>query len=693
MKYESWNVASRNPEGERRLHAAGLSPLSAVVLAARGITEPKAALALMNLGVWQLHDPMLLRDMDKAVLRLRQALISGERIAVYGDYDVDGITAACLLTDYLRSQGGDVLIYIPDRFREGYSLNFAALDNLCSRGVSLVVTVDCGTTSAAEADYAAQLGMEMIITDHHECKTGLPRALAVVNPCRPDCDYPFPKLAGVGVALKLVLAMSGEEQAPHVLQIYADLAAIGTVADVMELTGENRVIVSQGLEALRSPQRPGIAALMEKCGLMDKPVTASTVSFGLAPRLNAAGRMGRPDVAVQLLTVQSISQAAGLAQTLCALNRARQMIEQEIYTQCLQQLEERPDLRRNVIVLAGEGWHQGVIGIVANRLSEKYGVPAFIICLEGERGKGSCRASGNFNLFEALETCRDLLLDFGGHALAAGFTLRRENIDAFQHRMVQLARKQKRRETLPLLVDAELWENALMTQDNVERLDELEPFGMGNPRPVFLLRGMTVTRLASVGGGRHTRLTLSRDGLTLDAICFYGSPQELGVRRNSRIDVAGQLCVNKYRGNRNVQLQVQDIRPALSTEDWDRQAYRRWREGAVLTPPELQLLIPERPDFAAIWRYLAEVGRTDNTPVNFSREVALARGRNIPYSRTMVCLEVFQERGLIWLQANQDGLQIETKTVVGKVDLERSSVMLRLRQMAAEFETDDRAEE
>ena len=443
MKFKEWSVAPPCPNGRRALEESGLSPLLAAVLSARGVTDPEDARRLLSPQAEPLLDPMLMRDMDRAVARVRRAVENGETITVYGDYDVDGITSTCLLTQFLQSLGADVRPYIPGRLEEGYGLNHEAVAAQARQGVGLIITVDCGITALDEADYARELGVDLVITDHHACKDRLPQAAAVVDPHRPDCPYPFKGLAGVGVALKLAMAVAGPEKAGAVFRQYRDLAAVGTVADVMPMTGENRTIVRQGLDDLHPPRRLGFAKLIECAGLSERPMTSVTVGCALAPRINASGRLGRAEVALELLLTQDPDRAEALAQTLCDLNRERQTIEGDIFQQCVQRLTEQP--QSGAIVLADQQWHQGVVGIVASRLAEQFACPTFMVCLDQGMGKGSCRSWGGVNLFQMLQSCAPLLESFGGHAMAAGFTVREENIPALAdalRRAVEAAPKQ-----------------------------------------------------------------------------------------------------------------------------------------------------------------------------------------------------------------------------------------------------------
>ena len=561
MRYKQWKIAHPSPEGRAQLERAGIPSLLACVLSARGVTEPEQAWKLLTPGEEPLLDPMLLKDMDRAVLRVTRALKRGETIAVYGDYDVDGITATCLLTDCLTRLGGRVRSYIPDRLEEGYGLNQEAVLHLARQGVTLIITVDCGITAAREVEFARELGIDVVITDHHECKQAIPEAAAVVDPHRPDCPYPFKGLAGVGVALKLAMAAAGPDRAGLVFREYADLAAVGTVADVMPMTGENRTIVQTGLAALAHPRRVGLAQLMEEAGLGDKPVTSVSIGYTLAPRINAAGRMGQADLAAELLLTRDPGRAAALAQELCALNRERQTIECEIFQECVQRLERRP--QSGVILLADEHWHQGVVGIVASRLTEKYSCPAFMVCLDQGMGKGSCRSWGGVNLFHLLTQCQDLLEGFGGHAMAAGFTVREENIPALDRRLRQLVLEEQAGEELPSLldIDAAVLPQEL-TVEAVEALDALEPCGAGNPRPVLVLTGAHVISAAQVGRGRHLKLRLEGRGVPLDAIFFSVDGSELGLTPGCRVDVAFYPQINDFRGVRSVQLQVVDLRHA-----------------------------------------------------------------------------------------------------------------------------------
>ena len=597
MKFSKWHIAPAEEADIRRLGEAGYPQLVSQVLAARGISTAEEAAAFLERGRDLTCSPFLMKDMDRAVECISRAISQGRRIAVFGDYDVDGITATVILVDYLKSRGVDVLHYIPRRIEDGYGLGQDAIRSLHEQGVELLITVDCGITGVEEVDFAASLGMDVVITDHHECKDTLPRAVAVVDPHRPDCTYPFPYLAGCGVALKLVLALGGESREEALFSRYCTLAAIGTIADVMPMSGENRIIVSRGLECITQSDFIGLHALLQEAGLMDKAITSVQVGFVLAPRINAAGRMGAADKAADLLLCQDPAEAARLARELCALNRERQAVEQTIYAQAVEQIDHLPPQERSALVLASDTWHQGVVGIVASRLSEKYACPSFMIHLNGTVGKGSCRSWGGFNLFAALERCSDLLLDFGGHELAAGFTIDVANIPAFRQRMNQLVREYQGggAPEVCLEIDAALTCPSRVTLTEVEALGMLEPYGAGNARPLFCLMGATLERLQSVGQNRHLKLRLSKGSSQFDGIFFSVSPDTCPVAAGSRVDAAFYLQINEFRGNRTVQLQMVDIRPSLTVstrEDECLHLLERCLRGDRLLPKEAVHLLP-----------------------------------------------------------------------------------------------------
>ncbi len=686
MRFKKWNIGTPAERDVALLRSAGYPYLLSTVLAARGVTTAEAAAEALERDRSLSMSPMLMRDMDKAVARIQRAISQGETIAVFGDYDVDGITSTVLLMDYLKSCGVRCLRHIPRRIEEGYGLSKEAIQGLRDQGATLMITVDCGITGNEEVDFAASIGLDVVITDHHECKEELPRALAVVDPHRSDCPYPFKHLAGVGVALKLVLALGGESREDALFARYCTLAAIGTIADVMRMEGENRTIAFCGLEALPHTDFVGVHALLKEAGLLGKPITSVQIGFVLAPRINAAGRMGAADLAADLLETDDPARAEELAKALCDLNRERQAVEQAICADATEKIERLRAEDRSALVLSSEDWHQGVVGIVASRLSEKYACPSFMIHLKDGVGKGSCRSYGGFNLFSALESCADLLEGFGGHALAAGFTIREENIPAFAAAMNDYVCACTGGEEMvsALDIDGELDDVGLLTLEGVEGLELLEPYGAGNPKPVFSLSGCLVSAVNEVGGGRHLKLKLTASGRSFDAIFFSATAEEAGVGPGDRVDVAFTPQINEYRGWRSVQLQLCDLRPALTRAQAERALYEKFRRGEPLTRQEAEALLPSREEFVTLWRYLkghAGQAPLEATAHRLARSIARSAGRRETVMRTLVCLEVFDERGLIRLEHTTDHLHIALRSVDGKVNLDDSCIMRKLRHI------------
>ena len=669
MKYQQWSIPELPAGAVDRLTGAGYPYLVSSVLASRGITTPEEAAAFLERDRDLPYSPFLMKDMDKAAQRVSRALADEEKIAVFGDYDVDGITATVILVDYLLSRGGDVVHYIPRRIEDGYGLGRDAILSLHGQGVRLLVTVDCGITGMEEVAYANSLGMDVVVTDHHECKEELPPACAVVDPHRPDCGYPFKHLAGCGVALKLVLALGGESREEALLSRYCTLAAIGTVADVMQMSGENRTIVSRGLASISRSDFIGLHALLHEAGLSDKTVTSVQIGFVLAPRINAAGRMGAADMAADLLLCTDPHRAEHLARELCALNRERQAVEQEIYSQAVEQIEETPPQERSALVLASDTWHQGVVGIVASRLSEKYACPSFMIHLSGGTGKGSCRSWGGFNLFAALESCSDLLLGFGGHELAAGFTIDRDNIPAFRDRMNEYARSYcgGQQPESALEIDVAIAHPAAVTLEELEALSVLEPYGSGNARPLFCLLGATLLRTQNVGQNRHLKLRLGKGCAQFDGIFFSTVAERCGCHPGDRVDAAFYLQINEFRGSRTVQLQMVDIRPSLCASGREQEALtlaHRCAAGKAVSLREARRALPTREQFAAAWRFLdrtvPEDGlTTDRLPL--LRLMAAELGGAEPVLRAAMCAAVFRERGLLDWQLNGDAITLHLR--------------------------------
>ena len=677
LKYGIWNAAQPLSSHVNALTGSGYSPLTAMILAARGIRDARAAHEYLRCDA-PLISPYAMQDMDLAAARVALAMTEGETVAVFGDYDVDGITATCLLTHFLRSNGVNCIPYIPGRLEEGYGLNPIAIDQLHEQGVKLIVTVDCGITALEEAKLCKELGIDLVITDHHECKDALPRAVAVVDPHRPDDRYPHKHLSGVGVAFKLACALSGDANA--VLEQYADMVCLGTVADVMPLQGENRVFVERGLQLLRATGRPGLAALMAECGCDSKSVSASSIGFMLAPRINAAGRMGKIELAIDLFLTEDVAQGQQLAQALCELNRQRQSVESEIYEQAVSMLPEgeTPD----AIVLADDSWHQGVVGIVASRIAEEFCCPAFLICLDGDHGKASSRSYGGLNLFSSLTTLSDLLESYGGHELAAGFTIHRSKIDAFRKSICAIAKEYYQTDTPHTVLDVDCCiPPELLTLGNVTSLDAMEPCGNGCPKPVLMMKDLVVDRLRPVGGGKHLRLRLRKGNHTFNAI-YFSCGQELGcVQQGETVDVVFNPQINEFRDERTVQMNILDIRPACKAEcDPDLSLYRKLCER-TLEPQQAEALLPDRTQLGMVWRYLSAFPCTQDSPMCLLRKIVRWSGAAMSLSQLLVCLNVFSDVGLLQVFRHHKYISVKLMQPGQKADLNASRTMQTLQAL------------
>lgn len=666
MKMKDWNIPFTRPGAAHALTEAGFTPLLSQVLALRGVENAVQANKLLYGGKETLHDPLLMLGMDGARARVLQAIEGRETVAVFGDYDVDGITSSCMLTDWLRHKGLTCYYYIPDRNEEGYGLNCGALDTLKSKGVSLVITVDCGITAVEEAAYARQIGIDMVITDHHECRNdALPDAVALVD-CKRDGDtYPNKNLAGVGVALKLMCACEGSSD--MALARYADLVAIGTVADVMPLTDENRYLVRLGLEQIIRCPRPGIAAMLRESSIDPARLTASTIGFSLAPRLNAAGRLGKASIAAKLLLSTDEHTAASLARELCELNRKRQSIENDIWKEANAQLQGvTPD---GPIVLASESWHQGVIGIAASRLAEQYSLPAIIVCLNGDVGKGSCRSYGGFNLFEALSACAEHLIGFGGHALAAGLNVQRDKLDDFR-KALRAYYIENRPEPRPeVQCDLLITDPALLSLDNVRSLDLLEPYGNANPKPIMCVSGVQLEAMSEVGGGKHTRFRIRMGQAHFECIFFSHSAAGTGVHEGDLIDIAFTPQINEYRGNVSVQLVASAVRVHDPHALCD--VILRGAESCCWAAAPY---CPERSDFVKIWRGMREDFRVGADTDSILHQCP----PGMEPERFCLCLMTLREVGLL---AGPDGsiYGATQKQLSEKADLEATQLIRSLR--------------
>ena len=535
----------------------------AALLLNRGISTEQQIRTYLRKSLECVHNPRLLPDIDKAVSRITDALENQEKIVIYGDYDVDGITSTALLYDFLKTAGAQVDYYIPDRISEGYGLNIMAVNKISKSGARLMITVDCGITATGEVALANAQKLDVIITDHHTCKEKLPEAVAVINPKRPDSEYPFRELAGVGVTFKLVLALAVAwgQKSRDCFDRYAEIAAVGTVADVVALLDENRVIVDRGLAQLKNTSRPGLRALTDVAGI--KNMNAASVAFFLSPRLNAAGRLGSAKTAVELLLSNDDQAAYETAKALDDENRRRQLTEQKIFQEATALIDSDPNFeQKKVIVLAQAGWHHGIIGIVASRICEKYYRPTILISHENGVGKGSGRSIPGFNLFDALTACKDQLTNFGGHAMAAGLGLNMADLDSFSAKINSYAKERLTPEDLCRRISIDcMLRPADVSLRTAVLLSRLEPFGMGNEKPVFSLSRLTVQSISPMGiDNKHLRLRLCAGGQQFLAVGFGMGGLLPAFRQGDWVDAAFTLEINSYQGNTQVQLLLKDLK-------------------------------------------------------------------------------------------------------------------------------------
>lgn len=625
-----------------------------------------------------LSDPFLLKDMDKAAARITRAVDNMEKIAVYGDYDADGVTSTAMLYSYLETRGADVIFYIPQREGEGYGMNIGAVEYLKEQGVSLIVTVDNGISSVQEVARANELGIDVVVTDHHRPQEILPDAVAVVDAYRPDDTSPYKHFSGVGIAFKLLMALEdGAGDVEDLLEAYSDLAAIGTIGDIVPLTGENRTLIRAGLERLSQSDRPGVQALLENAGIAGKALTSTNVAFTLVPRINATGRMGAPERAVRLLISGYEEEAEVLSEEICADNEERRRVEAEIAEAAFADIEAKRYMKDRVVVVDGENWHHGVIGIVASRVTERCGKPCMIISRGETEAKGSGRSIEGFSLFEAICACGDLLIKFGGHPMAAGITLKPENIEAFRKRINQYAAEHfPQMPTQTVTLDCKL-NPAVLSVSMAQSLTQLEPFGNGNPQPVFGLFNMELSNVTPVGGGGHLRLTLEKNGAVITAMRFNTKPEELPYHIGDKIDLAVQLEAREFRGQPSLTVIVRDMKfAAFNTEKniASLASFEKWQRGEVLSAEDKNRLYPDRACLAAIYRALRTVNGKETDQVRFVSQF----GKDMTLGLFKTALLVFEERGLVHSEIADDTFTATLIETSGKTDITRSPVLLAL---------------
>ncbi|MBQ3379365.1 MAG: single-stranded-DNA-specific exonuclease RecJ [Clostridia bacterium] len=690
MKNDSWQcLFDRRTENTDALSSLSQNELVKILLINRGITNADEAHSFIDAGEDLWNDPFLLKDMDAACARILKAISAHEKIAVYGDYDVDGVTSTAVLINYLTDLGIETEYYIPQRCDEGYGLNSCAIKALYDSGATLLITVDSGITGFEEVKYANSIGLDIIITDHHECSSEIPDALAVINPKRPDCPYPFKNLAGVGVVFKLICALSGKDKMKDMFCRYCELVAIGTIADVMPLSGENRLIAKEGLKHLQSTDNLGLRSLISMAGLESKPINAVLVSFVLAPRINAAGRVGNANLAVELFVTKDKKTAEDISDELIQKNKLRQETEAEILRQVNKELERLNPQKSEpeIIVLENEAWHQGVIGVVASKICERYGCPTILISSQEEPGKGSGRSIGNFNLFRALEKTSSYLEKYGGHELAAGLSIKKENIPAFRKEINRLSRDELASIEMPALTaDCELYPYEI-TIDTINSLSVLEPYGTGNPTPVFIMKNVLIWDVVPISGNKHVRLSfqLERDKF-VSAFFFNKTEDELGVISGDRVDIVFTANIHTYRGRDSVQFIIKAME--LSGKygvnmHTCHEIYLKHKDSLALRKDELETIIPVRDDFVATYRYLcakAQRGINEFSISKLSREVSWHSKREVNHAKMMVCLEVMQENSLINFRYFDKTITVFINKSAPKIDLNDSKILNKLKE-------------
>jgi len=651
IKNKKWIVLNSNiNEISRISNKFNISPLIASVIINRGITNDDDISNYLSKDISLLLDPFLLTDMDKAVLSIKKALNNKTKIAVYGDYDVDGITATYIVYDYLNSIGANVIYYIPDRSDEGYGVNISAIDHLKEKGVGLIITVDVGITAVEETKYAKNNGIDIIITDHHTPKEQLPQAIAVINPKTNNNKYPNSELAGVGVAFKLVCALANCDA--DIIKKYSEVASIGTIADMVPLSGENRIIASYGLGNLKSSKNVGLCSLMKVSGIDKSCITSSNISFGIAPRLNAAGRVASARTSVELLLENNSDRALLIAERLDEDNKVRQSEEFNILKEAEEIIEKNKLYNDNVIVVAKEGWHHGVIGIVSSKITEKYYKPSTVISINDDgTAKASGRSIAGFNLFDALSECSHTLIKFGGHDLAAGFSLNAQNIDLFRKTINNYADKIINDDILTPKLNID----AIINPSNIScavatDIEMLEPFGIGNKVPIFCVEDAVVSSVRIHKSGKHAFLTLNKNHTTFDAPAFNMANAFGNLSPGEHLSIAGMIKINSFKGTDSVQFVAKDIKMFDNTSIND-------------------------DSLRCVFMCIKESVARNIFKVKLSELKDMAAQKNciISITNIKICLKIFEELELVFSELNGENIYIKRgKNFYSKCNLEDS---------------------
>lgn len=697
---KNWRIPEKDFNAIRMIaEALNISGLTADLLASRGYGTVSAAKEFLNTSTDNLHSPFLLNDMVKAVERIETARARGEKVYIYGDYDVDGVTSVYILFDYLSSIGLSAEYYIPHRAGEGYGLNIAYVQRAVEESAGLIITVDTGITAESEVEYANSHGLDIIITDHHECRETLPEAYAVINPKRFDSTYPFKDLAGVGVAFKLIAAhaLRINGNADHVLKRYGEFVAMGTIADVMPFTGENRILISYGLRRLEKTENYGVKALLGCINAKSRKVDGQTVSYGIAPRLNAAGRMASASRAIELFFAVTKEDAAIIANDLCLMNSERQSVENEIYTQAVKMINSDAERYENIIFLADKEWHHGIIGIVASRLADRYLKPVLLMTYaegnfppSGIVVRGSGRSVSGLNLVNALSYCSDSLIKFGGHELAAGFSVEEEKLYEFESKINEYIKiNNVKYNSVCYNIDRELKKEDLSLQV-VKEMNLLEPFGNSNELPLFLLRGITVCAVTGVSAeNKHHRISFTKEDSQYEAMYFNKRREECRFAHGDRIDILCNMGINSYMNRESLQLIIKDVRyntDGLDNAGAEAALYNDFTEGKLIHIDEC--FVPDKNDFAAIYNFIKENDRSGaiKYPVSaFNCYVRIKeRYGGLNYFIFRIIVDILEKFCILRVKADKYlfwDIKINYKSV--KVSLEESEILIKLKNLTS----------
>ncbi len=687
-----WSVMTQKSNEVKYLTSnLNITSICARLLINRGYTDVDNADAFLKKSDAFLSDPFLLKDMKEAVARVRTALSNKEKITIYGDYDVDGITAVSILYKYLKDHGGIVDYYIPTRDNEGYGLSCNAIDVIKENGTKLIITVDTGVTGIEEAEHAKSIGLDMVITDHHECKSQHPHACAVVNPRREDDSYPYKGLSGVGVAFKMMCAMemgflnNGEFNNNTIKEMckkYIDLVTIGTIADVMPLTGENRIIVYMGLNMIKKSKQPGINALFNASRVSlddDTKITSSTISYTIAPKINAVGRMGNASKAVELFLCESQSDADLIAEELCEINRERQSTENKILIEALEMMEKQNNMKdKNVIVLSSNTWHHGVIGIVASRLVDRFNKPAILISFDGSEneGKGSARSIKGLNLVDALAHCEDQLVKFGGHELAAGLTIRRDQLDAFADKLNEYVSKEvvQKDSYESIKADCEITPDDV-TEYIVSSYSSLEPFGCSNPEPLFCIRNCKILSMLPLSEGKHTKIALECNSKRLAGVMFGINLPKEGFSVNDTVDILFNMDINEYKGFRSIQLKLKDIDYSDSLK-FNLIQYQSEIDRCMENKSNLaEEYLPSPDDFKSVYYKICESLTNNKGRISIKKIIGVSDRES--YLKTGAAMVAFKQAEVFkFNKINEFDYDVELLAVKEKINLNSTPIMV-----------------